>query len=446
MPGQSDNSGKDTTSGADDVTISPDLESSVQDKLDETFGGVDQDDLDESPTNSRDAADGGDRTTVVREHRRRVRSRHRSPEGGDDDGGFEESPRDPIHDEGTQQTGKPSLRQQGDGEGEAAGEADPTDDDVVHGGDPTPAGEIPPYLIDAARRRGWTDDRIQRFVQADGELARETFEQLHNDANELSRRFAEIGRAMQGQHAQQNLGGQPAPHIQGQLPGPGQFNPPAPGSFIQPPQWQQGQQFLGQFQQQAPQQQQGALLPEFAFPAEVLEGLDDGFKKGILDRVQTHMNQVNQVINQVVGSHQHFIQQNQKEMLYQQVDSFFGGLKGYEKLYGSGKQRAELSHEELGQRMRVLQEADAIFAGAQFQGRPLTIHEALEMAHNLVSSPHQRETARREIQGQLRKREGQATMRPTHRGKPGGDPKNPIEKATQTAARKLRALNGGSSR
>lgn len=447
MAEQSGNSGTDSTpvdASIESASISPDLESSVQDKLSETFGGVDKDALDkEAPADQdgggRDAADDGERTTVVRQHRRRVRSRNRSE---DADQGWGEDPQDPIHDEGKPQGKKAQGSQPGDEPGEAAGEADQGGQDPA----PTPADPdgIPPHLIDAARRRGWTDDRIQRLVQADPELAQETFEQLHQDANELSRRYAEIGRAMQGNPQQQT--GQPAPQPYGQPPAQGQT--PAPGSQFQQPQWPQGQ-VPGQ-QQVPPQQPQqgqpqgGALLPEFEFPKEVLEGLDDEFKSGVLDRVQNHMNQVNQVINNVVARHEQFIQERQNEMLYQQVDQFFDSRKGYEKIYGSGKQRTDLTQEELNQRMRVLQEADAIHAGARIQGRNLTVHEALEMAHNLVSSQHQRETARRDIQGQLQKRERQATVRPTHRSGPAENSNDPLARAQQTAARKLRELNGAS--
>lgn len=431
-----------------DAQVSPDLESKVQESLDDAFGGVDKDALDkEAPADSQesdrtstkdaDVADEG--YTTVRQHRRRVRKRGRSE---DDDSGWEESPRDPIHDDDPGE---------GDETGEAAGEAAGEEPEPTPAeGDQTPD-EIPPYLLEAARRRGWTDDRIQRLTQADPELARETFEQLHQDANDLSRRYAEIGRAMQGQPPQQT--GQPAPQQPGQPPVQG-YQTPAPGSQFQQPQWPQqngvpgqqpGQQPMAQQGQQQPPQQQGnILLPEFELPKELLENLDEDFKTGFVDKLQNHMQQVNQVINNVVAQHEQYIQERQREMLYQQIDQFFDGRKGYEKLYGSGKERNALTQDELQQRMEVVQQADAIRAGAAFQGRQLTVAEALEMAHNLVTSQHQRETARRDIQGQLRKRERQATVRPTHRSGPQENSKDPLAKATHTASKKLRELNGAS--
>lgn len=418
-----------------DAAISPDLESSVQSALDDTFGGVDDASLDRESSGgrsraSKDTAGDDGSTTVVREHRRRITKRGSNDqrkgwveeqageevEEGDETGGAstEASEAAEVQEHGTQPGEKPG---QGEAPGQGPAAKEPTGDDA-----------IPPHLIEAARRRGWSEDRIQRLVKADPDLAFDTFDQLHQDANELSTRYAEMGRMLAGQT------GQHIPQANGQPPA--QFPGQAPGqqggvqNTAQPTSPQQGQ---------AGGQQQG-LLPAFKFAEEVTKDLDEDFRKGVLDSVAGHLNQINDVINNVVGQHQGWIQERQREVLFQQVDQFFDGRKDYNKLYGAGD-RSSLEPDQMALRQRVVEQADAIRAGAMYQGRQLTVHEALEMAHNLVTSKHQKETARREIQGQVRKRNGQITVRPTHRSGAPENSRDPLSKATSTAARKLRELN-----
>lgn len=433
-----------------DAAISPDLEGKVQDALDDTFGGVDDKTLEgESKGQSRgrtDATDddGGEQTTTVREHRRRIKKRGSNERrkqwaeettGSHDDDGTEGSGQGEAHAEASEQDDDQGQDDQGQQAqaNDAQGQGQPGEEPT--GGEQT----IPPHLIDAARRRGWSEDRIQRLVKADPDLALDTFEQLHEDANELSRRYAEMGRMMSGQAGNtppQGQGQPPAQPYAGQQPplqGQQQFQPPA---YQSPQPGPNGQQQQGGFQQ-------NGLLPTFQFAEEVTKDLDEDFRKGVLDNVASHLNQINDVINNVVVQHQNWIQERQNEVLYQQVDQFFEGQKGYEKLYGAGKDHASLSAEERQARMQVVQEADAIRAGAAYQGRQLTVQEALSMAHNLVSASYTKEAARREVQGQIRKRDGQITVRPTHRSGPPVNSKDPLAKATATASRKLRELNAG---
>jgi hypothetical protein len=467
--------------------ISPDLESKVEDALDETFGGVDKDAIEQSGSQGDQASDNqdqgggddgdGERTTTVRTHKRRVRSRKRR---SSQEGGWGEDAQDPVHgEEGDgedQDTGSGEAEDEGGQDQQAAEPASPTPETQQAQSGQGDQGEIPPYLIDAAKRRGWTDDRIQRFTQADPQLAYETFEQLHQDANNLSRQFAEIGRAQRGQQPpgqQPPAPGQPAPQHPGQLPG---QVPPAQPAFPGGPQPGPGGQY-GQAHQPAPQQawhpfmgqqgqpqtqpqpgqppqpgqagqhgqpgQQGNLLPQFNIPDEALEGLDENFKTQVLQPMQQHMQQVQSAAEQAIRQNQQMAQERQMEALHQQIDGFFNARKGYESVYGVGKNRSDLSDQEMQNRISVIEEADAIRAGAMSQGRQLTVQDALEMAHNLVTSTKQRETARRDIANSVQKRQGQATVRPSQRGGSPADDADPLTKAEQTADRKLNEINRG---
>jgi hypothetical protein len=433
--------GQDTTSAArdaSDAAISPDLEAKVQGTLDDTFGGLSDEDRQSAGEGDQgsqdrsgsDAAD-DDRTTTVREHKRRVRPKKKRSGWEEEDHGGEDSGRPDEHEPSGEAGG------QDDGSGEQPGQQDaPPKDPPGDDAPPTPDDEaIPAHLIEAARRRGWSEDRIQRLVKADPDLARDTFEQLHEDANNLSREFASLGRQLAA--SQPGQGQQPA-----LPPGAGQPSSAAqvPGQFPQP-----GQQGQPMPQAQPPQQGQQSQNGQFRFPDEVRSNLDDEFVNSVLHPLEQHLNQRDQQFQQLLARHEQYIQDRQNETLALQLDQFFDGQKGYKELYGQGD-RSLLKPEQMQLRQRVALEAGAIRAGAAWQDRQLSVQEALEMAHNLVMSDHNRETARRDIQNQAKKRDGQITVRPTHRGSPesDADAKNPLAKATRTAQRKLRELNAAS--
>lgn len=414
MADQTNATGDETSSTSVDTEfssgqVSPDLEATVQEKLNDTFGGVRDEILeDEAPVaDNQDAADSGKKTVPVKAHQRRVKPR--SSRGGDGTG-YEEDTQDPIH-----------VEEEDINIDKPASEAAQREDPLAPTTDVSAEEKMPVHLIDAARRRGWTDDRISRFVDQAPEIAKETFEQLHQDANNLSQRYSELGRNLL--HSDQSVTQDPG---QVSLPGSQQ---PAPIVSQDP-------------NQVTTTQQPGQpLLPDFSFPKSVFDEVSEDFRKGVLDRVEAHMTNVNHVINNMVSSHDKFIVERRNEILYQQIDTFFNNCEGFETLYDSGKSRVDLSDAAGEARVRVVQEADAIRAGAFAQNRNLSVQESLEMAHNLRTSQHQRETVRREIQGELRKRETKVTVRPTHIGKDDVDSTDPIAKATRTAAKKFHAMS-----
>ena len=421
--------------------VSAAAESKIQGALDDAFGGVDdkdQDggkDQDQATDNAGDDGD-GEAVTTVREHKRRRRAPKDKPKPSQQRSQWAEP-------EGTEAGGEESVEDDDDDDEGTEGQAPPkpnaskpkaADPDDDGGGDSTtPYGGVDSRLVNAAKRRGWSEDRIQRLIKADEELAIDTFDQLLQDANNLSQEYATLGR-----HVQQS-NGQVPPQQAGQADQQGQ----------QPPQQQvpygQGQQPIqpGQQPQANPSgQQQGGLLPKFSFQGEQTKGLDEGFVQIVLTPIQEHMDRIGQVLNNVVAGHDRFIQERQNEVLYQQIDSYFDGLgDGYQDLYGKGA-RSELNQQAMESRRRVVREADAIRYGAMAQGRNVSVAEALEMAHSLVSTPHRDQAARRKITNGLQQRQAQVTVRPTNKtGKNEQVSDDPIERAERNLAKRLKKLS-----
>lgn len=395
-----------------DSAISADLVSNTQDLLDSTFGNLDAGDAGDQGAGS-NLESGTVREVPVREHKRKVRvksgggMRKIADDGEDDDQGA-----------------RGSLDDTGSDTDDSLGEA--ADDDLKAGEQPpTQAGQgqaptsgVPAHLVQAALRRGRTKDQVDRLVKADPELATEMFQADLDAANEESRRFAELGRQAAGQSIYQAPQG-------GAAPAPTRTTAPAAGTFQQQ-----------QAAAPAAGQQNG-----FAFPKEYRANLEDDFNKNVLDHLEGF---INQVILPKVQQADQYVQEREAEMLVQQLDGFFDGQTEFGDFYGGKKAHHELSQDQITSRQQVVQEADAIRAGAIAQGRQLSVREALERAHSLVTSSQQRQAARREVQGKIQQRERQTTLRPTHRrgGSAAAGSTDPLVVAEQKVAQRLRKLNG----
>ena len=103
------------------------------------------------------------------------------------------------------------------------------------------------------------------------------------------------------------------------------------------------------------------------------------------------------------------------EGLHRQIDGFFGSkeLKPYHEQYGTTT--ATLNDSQLSARQKVLEFADAIVTGARSQGRYLSLDEAMQLAHDSVSSSSKSTAARKEITGTMQQRNKGITLRPSAR-------------------------------
>ena len=110
------------------------------------------------------------------------------------------------------------------------------------------------------------------------------------------------------------------------------------------------------------------------------------------------------------------VARNEQESLIRQIDEFFGAkdLAAYSDHYGTAA--ASLTAEQQGSRTEVLKMADALMAGAQFQGRSLTIGEALAASHDALSVEVTEARVRAGLQKKAKTRNRGLTHKPSRKG------------------------------
>jgi hypothetical protein len=132
----------------------------------------------------------------------------------------------------------------------------------------------------------------------------------------------------------------------------------------------------------------------------------------------------------------------QSETLGKTVQDFFTGedMDSFKETYGGDL--ASLKPEQYQSRVKVLELADALVAGARMQGRNLTVEEALQTAHDSVSHDQVTKTVRDSIKKAVVERSKGLTLKPSHLGdQPGiGAPRNRQELEGRTRDRLARAF------
>lgn len=139
-------------------------------------------------------------------------------------------------------------------------------------------------------------------------------------------------------------------------------------------------------------------------------------EEALIDEIVGPMNRVVDQINQIlptIQQTQYRSKQAELETLGRQVDGFFGGkdMTTYKDQYGASS--AGLNDSQLEARQKVLEMADALIVGAGQQGRMLTFGEAMQLAHDSVSSGTQKKAARQEIAGKLQQRNKGISLKPS---------------------------------
>jgi hypothetical protein len=126
-----------------------------------------------------------------------------------------------------------------------------------------------------------------------------------------------------------------------------------------------------------------------------------------------------------------------QETLGKTVQDFFTApeMKPFNTVYGTSI--AKLTAGQVEMRGKVLETADALIAGAAFQGRRLSVNEALTLAHDTVSSGTKENVIREKIRTDVTRRERQITMKPTAIGRraAGGPPRDRAELVGRTSDR-----------
>ena len=191
-----------------------------------------------------------------------------------------------------------------------------------------------------------------------------------------------------------------------------------------------------------------AAIPQGALAKLDMEELrkkygDDELLNVLVGPVNGVIDRINAVLPQVTAA-QKRTDQAANDTLGKQVEGFFAGveLKPFKEFYGDGPVH-KLPEAQIETRRQVLEYADALCAGAAFQGRTLPVEEALTMAHDAISAKFKKSAAREEIRGELQKRNKGLSVKPSGRGaNPGGEKpaKNRDELEKNVASRMKRVF------
>lgn len=119
-----------------------------------------------------------------------------------------------------------------------------------------------------------------------------------------------------------------------------------------------------------------------------------------------------------------FLKDTETEALSNVIQDFLTSkdMTSFNKTYGT--EIASLTQDQLGQRQELFKQADILVKGAEAHGYDVTVREALERAHDSLSSGTRDETIRQEIRKSLEKRT--KTEKSTHRRTVSPDTDQPV--------------------
>jgi hypothetical protein len=286
---------------------------------------------------------------------------------------------------------------------ETPAEATPAEETLVEEAAATPveskASTLPAAYVRSAKARGWTDEEISGFHTANPDLSLKTFERMHASRVSEVQEWAELGRKVR----------------QGETPVPAAApaSTPAPTPALAPINVQEMVEKYGNED----------LIKELAGPINAaIAALGPVVQDAMSSREQT--------------------KQTQKDALAKTVQDFFTAtdMAPYAEAYG--KNLNALTPVQIEMRSKVLETADALIAGATFQGRKLSVQEALVLAHDSVASGMKETIIRDQIRTKVQKRAKGISLKPTAQGRAnaGAPPRDRAELVSRTEDRLSRAF------
>ncbi len=228
----------------------------------------------------------------------------------------------------------------------------------------------------AAVHQGWEPEDIKEFFEANPELAVKTFAKIHESTNKLSSEFARLGR-------------------------------------VQPNKEQESKTATEANKAKAGDDSDLAALKE--------QYGDDSAVAKMFQNMQTKL-------DAITKSEPEPQQQEQEEIdpiILGRIEKFWidPAMKPYAEFYGEGKDEAKLTIGQSDNRYKVLETADSIVLGCQSQGRKITLEQAMESAHLLVSESVREGAIRKELTTKIKKRAKGVTLKPS-KSKKAPEPKS----------------------
>lgn len=275
-------------------------------------------------------------------------------------------------------------------EDDAANDTDDNEDTVnVEGdddGDLEPV--IPEKLRRAAEHNGWKNEKTAAFWKLDPELAQQTLEKMHQDQVSVSTVFAEQGRAKKQLDADRAAIEQQ--HIT-------PVEPVKPKGFVDV---------------KAYREEHGDAA------AVIVEQMNNAFIE-----LSQRQEQVQVQVQQDAGPHETTVARREQSLaLVQQMSQWFAdpALVPYEEFYGAGKDAKtgfpfitndHLTVDQGINREKLLDIANDIDTGVRLRGKGISVAEALQQAHNVLTVDMQTEMVRKDIMSKAKKRAKGVTLR-----------------------------------
>jgi hypothetical protein len=294
--------------------------------------------------------------------------------------------------DGNNPDGKPA-----DGEEATAEEGEEQAEEQSAEGEEKPDDKTPrldPNLRFAAQEFGWTDEKINKLLTTDPELAEETFQRLADTYTNLSRQLLNPG-------TQQVAGSQ-------ETVTPAQPGPLSPLDGLLSPK----------------------ALAEFA---EVNgEDLVEKFLKPFAQERQALMGEVKELKAYVEVQKRQFIAQEAQGTMTKLSDKFG-------EVYGVGDKTTWTQTQQTA-RATLANIADQIRAGAKLQGVEMSVTDAINRAHLIVTADSRTADGRKQVKEQIQKRSKSITAKPTTRRATASASPRSDSAALEAATRKMAEL------
>lgn len=236
---------------------------------------------------------------------------------------------------------------------------------------------LPAAYVRTAKAYGWTDAEIADALKLGQESALRTFERMHASRTQEIQQWAELGRKTRAST--------PASIVP---PAPVAVASSTPSTGLQPIDVK-------------------AMVEKFG-NAELIEALAGPVNAAIA---------AVQPIQAEAQATKQMTARTQQEQLGKLVQDFFTAEEMAPFTTAYGTTVSALTPEQVKMRGRVLETADALIAGAAFQGRQLSVQEALSLAHDSVASGFKENMIRNDLKTKIVKRQSAITLKPTAQGR-----------------------------
>jgi len=229
--------------------------------------------------------------------------------------------------------------------------------------------KLTPAEIRAAIHQGWKQEDIDSLVKTNPGLAKRTCAKMLEGTNNLSKKFAELGK-----------------------------------KAVEP----------------APKAKEEAKTEKIDL-AKLREQYEDDPIVGIVEQLANEVAALKSapVTAGEAASAKTNAEAAEDAAIGQQIDTFFKGsdLSSYSEFYGAvpktSKNWDALTQGQIKNRYQVVEKANLIVLGAKSQGVAMTLDEAFENAHLLVTEGIREQVVRKKIKSEVKKRNGSLTLEPS---------------------------------